>query len=246
MSTENCPKCNGRGLIVIDCSTALSCECTKKLRDYNLAKSSHMTTALRKKCFQNFSLEYYSKTETEKDHLITYHEIAVRSLEACKQFVRDYIYGKQPRGLYIFGQVGSGKTHLACSIANELIKKDVDVLFVVVPDYLEEIKYSWDQGSDFHEKEILDQAREVSVLIMDDLGVHSYSDWTKSKIYSILNHRMNHCLPTVITSNIEYNEIGDYLDQRISSRIIELCKPVALFVKDLDIRLLKSIQASKK
>ena len=199
-----------------------------------------MTDALRKKCFQNFSLGYYSKTL--KDPLIgmTHYEIASMSLETCKLFTKDYLRGKNPRGLYIFGQVGSGKTHLACSIANQLIKKGLEVLFVVVPDYLEDIKHSWDQGNDYNEKEILDQAREVAVLVMDDLGAHSYSEWTKSKIYSILNHRINNNLPTIITSNLEYHEIEKHLDHRISSRINELCTPVVLQVdKNDDIRLQK-------
>ncbi len=117
-------------------------------------------------------------------------KLRFKAVEACRSFVKDYLGGKNPRGLYIFGTVGSGKTHLACSTANELIKAGTEVLFVVVPDYLEEIKQSWDQGNEFNEKEILDRAREVAVLIMDDLGAHSYSEWTKSKIYAVLNHRI--------------------------------------------------------
>lgn len=243
MSGQVCPKCGGSGLVVRDEHTAQVCHCTGKIKTDNLAKLSHMTGALRKKSFPTFSLEYYSRTRidpmTDQSHL----EMATRALEACKSFVRDLLAGKNPRGLYIHGRVGSGKTHLACSIANELVKRGVEVLFVVVPDYLEEIKHSWDQGNEYNEKEILDRAREVAVLVMDDLGAHSYSDWTKSKIYSILNHRINNNLPTVITSNLEYLEVGEYLDYRISSRITELCRPVLLLVdKDEDIRLKKLIR----
>ncbi|MCL6611311.1 MAG: ATP-binding protein [Peptococcaceae bacterium] len=247
MNIQDCPKCGGRGIVIRDRNTALVCGCAGKNRIDSLVRSSHMTGPLRKKSFQNFSLGYYSKTE--RDPLIgkTHFEIAARSLETCKSFVKDCLGGKNPRGLYIFGQVGSGKTHLACSIANELIKEGVEVLFVVVPDYLEEIKYSWDQGNDYHEKEILDRAREVAVLVMDDLGAHSYSEWTKSKIYSILNHRINNSLPTVITSNLEFHEIEKYLDHRISSRITELCRPVVLLVdKNEDIRLQKLSEAAQR
>ncbi len=247
MNEQTCPKCGGRGIIVRDPSTALVCQCAGKARINSLIKGSHITDVLRKKSFQNFSLGYYSKTQ--KDPMIgkTHYEIASKSLETCKSFVRDYLAGKNPRGLYIFGQVGSGKTHLACSIANQLIKEGVEVLFVVVPDYLEEIKYSWDQGSDYHEKEILDRAREVAVLVMDDLGAHSYSDWTKSKVYTILNHRINSNLPTVITSNLEFHEIENYLDHRISSRITELCRPVILLVdKNEDIRFQRLSEATQR
>ncbi len=244
MSRPSCPKCGDRGIVVIDHSTAGVCGCARRIKINNLTKSSHITEGLRKKSFDNFHLNYYSKAKKDPLNERTHHEIAVRALEACRSFVKECIGGKDPGGLYIFGGVGSGKTHLACSIANGLIKEGVEVLFVVVPDYLEEIKHSWDQSSGYNEKEILDRAREVAVLIMDDLGAHSYSDWTKSKIYSILNHRLNNNLPTVITSNLEYLVAGDYLDYRISSRITELCRPVLLLVdRNEDIRLQKLIEA---
>lgn len=247
MTEKVCPKCGGRGVIIRDDHIAVICSCTGKVRMKNLARASHMTDELRKKSFRNFLLEYYSKQHKDSFGEITHFEIAVKALEKCRSFVKDYLSGKNPRGLYIFGSVGSGKTHLACSIANELIKAGTEVLFVVVPDYLEEIKQSWGQSNEFNEKEILDMAREVAVLIMDDLGAHSYSDWTKSKIYAVLNHRINNNLPTIVTSNLEYMEIGSYLDYRISSRITELCRPVLLMVeKDEDIRLKKMIEVTMK
>lgn len=246
MNLPLCPECNGRGIIVIDNNTAQVCKCRDKVKLHRLIKYSHMTSSLRKKSFQNFDLDYYSKTKIDPLIGKSHYEIAVKSLESCRSFVSDYLKGKKPQGLYICGQVGSGKTHLACSIANELIKNSVEVLFVVVPDYLEEIKFSWEHSNGFNEKEILDHARETTILIMDDLGAHSYSDWTKSKIYSILNHRINNNLPTVITSNLEFDEIEKYLDPRISSRITELCRPVVLLIdKNEDIRLKRLARASE-
>lgn len=243
MPEQPCPKCSGRGVYIKDGHTAVVCSCSKRTRILNLARSSHMTEKLVNKTFRSFSLEYYSRTLTDPFNERTHYEIASRALESCRNFVKECLNGKNPRGLYIFGQVGSGKTHLACSIANELIRGGTEVLFVVVPDYLDQIKHSWDESSGSSEKEILDRAREVAVLVMDDLGAHSYSEWTKSRIYSILNHRINNSLPTVITSNLEYLEVGNYLDHRISSRITELCRPVFLLVDSgEDIRLQKLLE----
>ena len=243
MPDQPCPKCGGRGVYIKDGPAAVVCDCTVKARALNLARSSHMTEELNKKTFHSFSLEYYSKTQKDPSVEMTHYEIAARTLDTCRAFVRDCLKGKNPRGLYIYGGVGSGKTHLGCSVANDLIRGGTEVLFVVVPDYLDEIKHSWDGGSDSSEKEILDRAREVSVLVMDDLGAHNYSEWTKSRIYAILNHRINNSLPTVITSNLEYLEIGNYLDYRISSRITELCRPVILLVdRNEDIRLKKLLE----
>lgn len=246
MNNETCPDCGGRGIVVKEGATASVCPCTKAVRIRNLVNSSHIAGSLREKRFDNFSLEYYSRGHKDRYSDRTHYDTAAKALETCKSFVKSCLEGEKARGLYIFGQVGSGKTHLACGIANELIKGGVEVLFVVVPDYLDEIKHSWDRGSDYNEKEILDSAREVEVLIMDDLGAHSYSEWTKGKIYTILNYRVNNSLPTVITSNLEYHETEDYLDYRISSRLIELCRPVLLQVnKSDDIRLQKAIKSQR-
>jgi len=72
---------------------------------------------------------------------------------------------------------------------------------------------------------------------VDDLGAHNYTDWAKNKLYTIINYRLNNRLPTLITSNLDLNDLEQYLGQRTTSRIIQMCKFYRLLV-ETDIRML--------
>jgi len=84
----------------------------------------------------------------------------------------------------------------------------------------------------------MDSARRVHVLILDDLGAHNYTEWTRNKLYSIINYRLNNNLPTVITTNLDLAELEEYLGERTTSRIIQMCRIFRLMV-ETDIRIVK-------
>src|SRR5213078_2422924 len=72
--------------------------------------------------------------------------------------------------------------------------------------------------------------RAVPLLIVDDLGTENTTPWAREKLYQIFNHRYNHRLPTVITSNADL----ETLDPRIASRICDqtLCRHIYMEAGD--------------
>ena len=82
------------------------------------------------------------------------------------------------------------------------------------------------------------------MLILDDLGAHQYTEWARGKLFTILNYRINHNLPTVITTNLSVEDVGEAIGDRAASRIIELCQPYMLEA-DVDIRLQKRLNKTK-
>ena len=191
--------------------------------------------------FSQFKLNYYPSSIPSEGG-ISYKERAIKALESSQNFVQDIISLKNPKGLYFFGPVGSGKTFLAISIAKELLLKNQEVLFVVVPDYLDALRHSYnkDEHSDYSERELVGITSKVRVLVLDDLGAHNYTQWTINKIYSLLNYRLNHRLPTIITSNLSLAELEKFLGERTCSRIIGLCNIFRLLVPK-DIRYVQSL-----
>ena len=91
---------------------------------------------------------------------------------------------------------------------------------------------------EFTEMELMNSAKNAGVLILDDLGAHNFSEWTRNKLFSLINYRINNDLPMVITTNLHLVELQNILGERIISRIISVCKPCLLPVKR-DIRLTK-------
>ena len=227
-----CPNCRDRGLIY-EQGEARVCSCVWKKRLERRFSHARVAKEYRSKTFHDFDLDFYSNSQIE-DTAFTYRQRANNCLIAAKDFTQKVLSGENGKGLYISGPVGSGKTLLVSCIANELLSNDSEVLFLSVPDFLDELRDTFNQKN-LNEMDLMDQVRNVSVLILDDLGAHTYTEWTKGRIFNIINYRASNNLATVITSNLSVSEVSDEIDERTSSRILQLCQIYQLDTQE-DIR----------
>lgn len=232
-----CPLCGGRG-IVLEGDTAVPCSCMEQKKLDNSFKYARLSRELMSCSFEKFELGYY------RSDLPEHAQNAQKALKAAKDFVQKLPGNPHEVGLLFTGPVGSGKTFLAASIANALIAKQSKLLFLVVPDLLDELRASFSNKNDTTEFDLLDIARTVPVLILDDLGAHNYTDWSRNRIYSILNYRMNEQLPTIITTNLDFEDIDQYLGDRTCSRLLQMCRIFRL-ATDQDIRMQRYLQREK-
>ncbi|AOQ23908.1 Primosomal protein DnaI [Moorella thermoacetica] len=242
-----CPLCRDRGLIIRD-GRAYRCRCMQQKAWQNRLRAANLAPQLSRYTFQNFDLKYYSRTLKDELTGTTYYDSARHCLEAARRFVNTYRQEDHGRGLFIFGPVGSGKTFLAAAIANALTAAGREVLFAVVPDLLDALRATYDRrplDNSHTELELIDAARGVAILILDDLGAHNYTEWTCNKIYSLINYRLINELPTVITSNLDLKALEEYLGERTTSRIIQLCQSFHLPVAE-DIRYIISREGITK
>lgn len=142
--------------------------------------------------------------------------------------------------IFLAGQTGVGKTHLIKCMANELINLNKVVLlttsFAMNQDFLK--SYS---SRDLDKKDaILEKYLNAEILFIDDLGTElRQPNITNSFIYLILNERKVHSRPTIITSNLTLEDVKDYYDERISSRIIDKSSSICIYVEGKDLRLKK-------
>lgn len=119
-------------------------------------------------------------------------------------------------GLMIAGTYGTGKTHLAAAIANELISRKIPVICMTMIDLLDRIRETYRntaQAGEPDEAAILQKYQDVPLLIIDDIGSEQPTEWGVSKIFAIINSRYEGYMPTIVTTNYS----GQELEQRMTS-----------------------------
>lgn len=142
------------------------------------------------------------------------------------------IYTENTEGwLLIQGRYGCGKTHLAAAIANECVAKGIPTLFLTVPDLLDTLRFTYD-SHDVSFEERFDQIRNAPLLILDDFGTQSATEWAREKLFQILNFRYINQLPMVITTNLDLEEI----DGRIRSRLSDPDVVAHVYIRAPDYR----------
>ncbi len=116
-------------------------------------------------------------------------------------------------GLFITGPKGTGKTHLAAAIANQLMQQGTAVICMTMIDLLERIKRTYERNADSesNESNVLNLYKQVPLLIIDDMGKEPATEWGISKIYAIINGRYEGYMPTIVTTN--------YNDQQLVKRL---------------------------
>lgn len=116
----------------------------------------------------------------------------------------------QPKGLYLVGQFGTGKTFLMCYMLHELAKFGYTGVIVYMPDFLEDLKSMISEQGKL--KETIELLKETDLLIFDDIGAEHLNPWARDHVLAtILNYRMNR-KPTFFTSNYDL----DALEQHFS------------------------------
>lgn len=167
-----------------------------------------------------------------------------QNLIIAKNFVKDYeLMRKENIGLLFYGSVGSGKTYLACSIANTLIEQYQ--ISVKIRNFSRIINELQKGGFDLDKNAYIESLVNTSVLILDDLGIERDTSYAKEQVYNIVNNRYLKHKPTIFTTNLSYSQIENCTEsveyQRIYSRIIEMCIPVMVVGEDFR----KKIQKDK-
>lgn len=158
-----------------------------------------------------------------------------------RSFTDDFLAGKNPGGLLLTGSYGTGKTHDACAVLNRCQPETYRLLlFVNVPDLLDEIRDGYRHYS--HSGEMLFDAITGScrLAVLDDLGSESATDWAVERVQSIINARYSKCLPTIVTTNYGASGLVEHYGKamegtsarRMVSRLSEMCQTVVYSGQD--------------
>ncbi|MFA9558702.1 primosomal protein DnaI [Evansella sp. AB-rgal1] len=131
------------------------------------------------------------------------------AIAKAMEFVVNVNPGESGRGLYVYGPFGVGKSYLMGAIANKLAEQKLETMIVYAPDFFRELKSGISDGS-YQNK--LDSVKRSRVLIIDDIGAETMSNWIRDDILgALLQYRMMEKLPTLFTSNLDLEELESHL-----------------------------------
>jgi DNA replication protein DnaC len=125
--------------------------------------------------------------------------------------------------LLLRGPYGAGKTHLAAAAVGALVERGQHAVYGYVPDLLDSLR----QVIERNDQEFLTffhALRDVPWLVLDDLGVERTTEWVEERLTQIFNHRADHELPLLVTTNARLED----LPPRIAARLRRLATKVVL------------------
>jgi len=226
-----CKKCQGTGWLLEDAGgaqVAKRCICFTDRWKQSLLEQANIPRRYQACRLDNFEVH----NDSHRD-----------ALKISRQFVKNY--PAQDVGLVFIGPCGVGKTHLAVSIIQELMRtKDASCIFYDFRDLIREIQSTFTPESTLSESDVIAPVFQSEVLVLDELGAKRTSAWVEETVFYIINHRYNHKKMTLFTTNYPdtedeedkrdsfYKKGGESLIDRIGvrlrSRIYEMCKVVEM------------------
>jgi DNA replication protein DnaC len=141
-------------------------------------------------------------------------------------------------GLWLMGDVGTGKTSLAMLVSKSALEAGRAVAIYSLPRLLARIRRTYDAeaGEDSY-LDFFERLTSVDLLHVDDLGAEKRSDWVLEQLYAIVDERYEAQRSIVVTTNLDQAELEAQIGPRTVSRLLEICgDPLPLFGEDLRYR----------
>jgi DNA replication protein DnaC len=126
---------------------------------------------------------------------------------------------KTGRSAVFVGGVGTGKTHLATGIALAAIGHLYTVRFTTVQRMIRDIKDSWKDTRT--ESEVMEYYTRPRLLILDEVGVQFGTDFERNVLFDIINERYEYNRPQILVTNLQKNELTEFLGDRVIDRLRE-------------------------
>lgn len=216
-----CKKCNDSGYY-----DGNVCECihveARRLRREEINASGPLTVS----SFDTFDVSRYP---TQAEGINFSPRFAMGEvLRECRDYVTDF--GPNSPSLYLYGDAGLGKSHLALAIAAGVLEKGVDVIYVSAQSVFAQMSR---EKKEFNESgELFPSMLEAELLVFDDLGTEFLDQYILSRLYELVNTRMNR-RPTIYTSNIIRQDLlHQRYTEKIASRLLGECHCIRFYGMD--------------
>ncbi len=138
------------------------------------------------------------------------------ALTQCSTFAKDINHGMN-RSLIMVGRTGTGKTHLSCSVAKNVLNQRKYARYITSEDMANEIANAWKKADD-SEASAIYRFTEYDLLILDEYGLHDRHENRLQLVHKVLYSRYDAKKATMLISNMTIEELKKDLGDRLWSR----------------------------
>ena len=223
----SCPlgACDGSGFVVDEATrVAAPCRCRPGRVERRRARS---LSAVIPRKYRGVSFDRPPVTEIAEPVVRAVHRY-VRGIERRLD---------QGDGLWLEGDVGTGKTTLAMLVSRSALDAGRSVAIYSLPRLLAEIRATFEADAEGSYVDFLDRLARVDLLHVDDVGAERTSPWVLEQLYAIVNARYEDQRAVVVTTNLQPDELREQITPRTVSRLQEMCEVLPLYGADARARL---------
>lgn len=226
-----CKKCGGRRTrfgftkkIWIKCSCQMEQWEKENQASKNLERKRYLEQLRRDSLLgDEYKNATFDKTDVYSDNFAAIYARCEKFCANCEKVL------EKGHGIYLFGDKGTGKTHLTACIANELLNKGRPVIYTSMGEISKTIRSNFGSKS-MSEAQFMQRLRDVDFLIIDDFGTERVTKndddlWLQEKVFEVVNSRYNNRKPMIFTSNYSLQEMVKErgLSGKTADRIREKC-----------------------
>ncbi|CAI9401691.1 ATP-binding protein [Lelliottia sp. T2.26D-8] len=159
----------------------------------------------------------------EFDNYIAINDGAGKNLNACRRYSESWPQRlEQGTGVVMTGSCGTGKNHLAVSMTKAVIRNHLArVELTDVMRITRAVKSTWRNNSEHTEDDVLDHYASLDLLIIDEVGVQMGTASEMTILQEIINARYESVLPTILISNLTFEQLQASIGERIVDRVTD-------------------------
>ena len=221
-----CAVCGGSGYL-----GASMCACLAELCAQEQKKELTLLH-MGDESFDKFRLDFYPDRVDPK-YGVNIRSVMEKTYQVCLRYAGNF--SENAGNLLFSGDTGLGKTFLSACIARTVAERGYSVVYESAGHLftkLERAKFSGDENA----RKECEKFTACDLLIVDDLGTEMPGQFTNAALYTLINDRLLSGKSTIISTNLNTEDIARRYTAQIASRLRGSYTRVAFLGDDIRVK----------